>query len=288
MSPPRLITGLSELTGKYDAFIFDLWGVIHDGKTCYPGVAPSFHALREAGKKIGIISNSPRPAASAADNIRKFGLTPDMYDVIMTSGQLTYEALRDRPDPWLQALGRRCVHFGPPHEFALYAPLGLREAATPQDADFILATGVEDVHKTLADYDSILKAALEKKLPLLCANPDLGVSQEGRHKLAAGSIAHHYADMGGDARVPYGKPHPAIFHRTLEQLGVAPDRAVMIGDNLLTDIAGAHGVGMATLWIHDGVHRPELGEATDIASLRGFLAKHDAQADYILPSVTWS
>ncbi|MEJ0063286.1 MAG: TIGR01459 family HAD-type hydrolase [Alphaproteobacteria bacterium] len=211
MSPPRLITGLSELTGKYDAFIFDLWGVIHDGKTCYPGVAPSFHALREAGKKIGIISNSPRPAASAADNIRKFGLTPDMYDVIMTSGQLTYEALRDRPDPWLQALGRRCVHFGPPHEFALYAPLGLREAATPQDADFILATGVEDVHKTLADYDSILKAALEKKLPLLCANPDLGVSQEGRHKLAAGSIAHHYADMGGDARVPYGKPHPAIF-----------------------------------------------------------------------------
>jgi putative hydrolase of the HAD superfamily len=45
-----------------------------------------------------------------------------------------------------------------------------------------------------------------------------------------------------EAGVP--KPHPAIFRQALDTLGVAPERAVHVGDRLAADISGAQGVGM--------------------------------------------
>jgi putative hydrolase of the HAD superfamily len=43
------------------------------------------------------------------------------------------------------------------------------------------------------------------------------------------------------------KPHPAIFGRALEALGVAPERALFVGDRLYEDIRGAGEIGMATV-----------------------------------------
>ena len=42
------------------------------------------------------------------------------------------------------------------------------------------------------------------------------------------------------------KPHPAIFERALDELRVAPERALFVGDTLATDVAGAQAVGMRT------------------------------------------
>jgi putative hydrolase of the HAD superfamily len=43
------------------------------------------------------------------------------------------------------------------------------------------------------------------------------------------------------------KPHPAIFERALEALGVPPERAVFVGDSLVADVAGAGALGMTTM-----------------------------------------
>ena len=43
------------------------------------------------------------------------------------------------------------------------------------------------------------------------------------------------------------KPHPAIFERALEALGVEPGRALFVGDRLYEDIRGAAEVGMTTV-----------------------------------------
>jgi HAD superfamily hydrolase (TIGR01509 family) len=56
------------------------------------------------------------------------------------------------------------------------------------------------------------------------------------------------------------KPHPAIFRAALDALGVAPGRAVMVGDRLEADIAGAQGVGMKAVLI-EVAHRPEQSAA---------------------------
>lgn len=60
-------------------------------------------------------------------------------------------------------------------------------------------------------------------------------------------------DPGWDAHsvsveVGYLKPHPAVFEHALAQLGVAPGEALMVGNSLAEDIAGAQQLGMRTAW----------------------------------------
>ncbi len=57
-------------------------------------------------------------------------------------------------------------------------------------------------------------------------------------------LAPHLSVLTFSDEVGLRKPHPEIFRRTLEGLGVAPSDAVHIGDDVTTDIAGARGIGM--------------------------------------------
>ena len=53
------------------------------------------------------------------------------------------------------------------------------------------------------------------------------------------------------------KPHPAIFERALEALGVAPENALFVGDRLFEDVRGAAELGMTTmqaLWYRADEH----------------------------------
>lgn len=49
------------------------------------------------------------------------------------------------------------------------------------------------------------------------------------------------------SEVGWRKPHPVIFERALEQLGVAPERALFVGDRLYEDVHGARQLGMTTV-----------------------------------------
>lgn len=47
-----------------------------------------------------------------------------------------------------------------------------------------------------------------------------------------------------------GKPDPTIFEHALERMNIKKDEAIMVGDNLMTDILGASRVGMKSVWIN--------------------------------------
>jgi HAD superfamily hydrolase (TIGR01459 family) len=279
------INNLRALFDRCDAFVFDIWGVLHNGTTCYPGVLETLRNLKAAGKKIGILSNSPRPLPSAADNIVKYGLLPELYDAILTSGHLTYEALQQRGDAWLKKLGTKALVLGSAHEGALYDTAGITRVAEPETADFILTTSLWPATATAVhDAMPLLRRCLANKLPMICANPDREVAIGDQKALASGALADAYQAMGGDVRIIDGKPHPAIYARLLHQLGVTPDRAVMIGDNLTTDIAGAQVVGMTSILMLGGMYGPELGAGwgvwPDDQALKALVTKHKITPDY--------
>ena len=58
----RIVAGLAEVASPYDAFILDLWGVVHDGVNVFPGVIDALARLRRAGKRLVFLSNAPRRA----------------------------------------------------------------------------------------------------------------------------------------------------------------------------------------------------------------------------------
>ena len=103
MSVP-MINGLMAVADRYDGFILDLWGVVHDGVKPYAGVVDCLSTLKTLGKRVCLLSNAPRRIAAAEAKLTAMGVTPDLYDALYTSGEASFEALRDRSDDWHAAL----------------------------------------------------------------------------------------------------------------------------------------------------------------------------------------
>src|SRR5688572_20843318 len=84
---------VSEFADKYDGFILDIWGVIHDGHETYPGVVYCMKKLAEMKKEIVFLSNAPRRADKVAEVLAKFGITRDLYKEVLSSGEVAYRLL---------------------------------------------------------------------------------------------------------------------------------------------------------------------------------------------------
>ena len=255
----RRIAGLGELAAAYDAFIVDLWGVVHDGVRPYPAALDALAHL--APRPVLLLSNAPRRAASARNMLRRMGVADTLYTSLLTSGEATWLALRDRTNPWFARLGTRVYHLGPQRDRNVLEGLDLTITARPDEADFVVNTGPDDdMHDpgTLETFLPELQACLDARLPMICANPDLVVMRDGVRILCAGSLARHYAASGGDV-ASLGKPDPAIYAMALAELRAPAARVLAIGDSLHTDIGGAQGAGIDSLWVLGGIHAAALG-----------------------------
>ncbi len=258
--------GLGPLAGRYDGYILDLWGVVHNGLAPYPGAVDCMRRLRRAGKSVILLSNAPRGAAVVRDFLAGIGVGGDAYDDIVTSGDATREALARRADPWHAALGRACLYFGKPDDARLLDGLDYDRVDAVADADFILSLGLDDADtETVADYRERLAAATARKLPMICGNPDLTVMRGDTVLLCAGALAKAYEEIGGEV-CWHGKPYPRVYQICLQRMaGVAPERVLAIGDSFRTDIAGANRAGLDSLFALGGIHAEELGLAPGAA-----------------------
>ncbi|CAA7619243.1 Predicted sugar phosphatase of the HAD superfamily [Candidatus Terasakiella magnetica] len=254
----RQISGLAEVAERYDGFVLDLWGVIHDGVEAYPGVAEVLTALRQAGKRTIMLSNAPRRATALVEQLTRLGVARTLYDEVMSSGEAVHMELERRSDPVFAALGANLYHLGPERDRNVYDGLDYR-ATDLERADFILNTGPVEVTESVADYQAVLDRAHQRRLPMICANPDHVVIRQGKRITCAGAIAARYSDMGGLV-VERGKPDPAIYALALERLGV-PERARVcaVGDALHTDIRGGRMAGIDAIFVTGGIHAEELG-----------------------------
>ncbi len=253
--------GMAALAERYDGFILDLWGVIHDGVNPYPGAADCLARLRDAGKRCVLLSNAPRRNFAAEAMLRRMGLGPELYSGVLTSGEAVHLALGRRTDPWFAALGRRVWHLGPERDRNVIEGLDLVQVATPGEAEFVLNTGPDD-HRApthVAAFEDSLQDCARHGLPMICANPDLEVIRGGVRVICAGALAERYQQMGGAVR-SLGKPDPAIYRPVLEMLGTEKARTLAVGDSLRTDIAGAASAGIESCWVLGGIHGEALGE----------------------------
>ncbi|MDO8605817.1 MAG: TIGR01459 family HAD-type hydrolase [Phaeospirillum sp.] len=272
-----LIHGLSAVAGRYDGFVLDLWGVIHDGVEAYPGVAETLAALRLAGKRTIMLSNAPRRSAALIEQLNRLGIQRDLYDEVMSSGEAVHLELANRADPVFAGLGDALYHLGPERDRNIFEGLPYRSVDLEQ-ADFILNTGPVDLTESVADYQELLDRAVARRLTMICANPDHVVIRQGKRITCAGAIAARYTDMGGMV-IERGKPDPAIYDLALSRLGVSDRRRVCaVGDALHTDIRGARAGGFDAVLVTGGIHAEELGtvwgEAPDPLKLAELVRHH--------------
>lgn len=252
----QILSGLKDVADLYEAFVIDLWGVIHDGIKPYPAALDALKKLKDLRKTTLLLSNSPRRCEKAIDHLASMGISRDLYTHIYTSGEDTYQALKNRPSAFHQNLGERLYHLGPAMHHPLYTGLPYEKMETPDTADFILATGAD--FPRLQDYEPTLYPALHHRLPMVCANPDRVIVQGGQMTLCCGAIAEWYEQLGGQVHY-HGKPYSPVYQTVFSLLeGISASRILAIGDSLTTDIQGAQNAGMDNVLIMGGIHHESL------------------------------
>lgn len=288
---PRIYQGLSELCDSYSVFVFDQWGVLHNGSKPYPHVLECLQELKHRGKKLVALSNSSKRAAQNAARLAEIGLDPKLFDVVLSSAEMTWQSLHTRKGGPFETLGKKCFLISRGHDHSLTEGTDTQLVASVAEADFILASGTDAPQKTLADYEPDLKAAAAKGLPLVCANPDLETAVGAEMVMGAGALAKRYTDFGGVVGF-IGKPYPAIFRYVQHCLpGVLPASCLMVGDSLAQDIAGANAAMMDTCLVATGVHtasfRGAEGREGAERVLRQLSKAYGVQANFFIPSVSW-
>lgn len=290
-SLPPLLPGLSALAERYDGFILDLWGVVHDGRAVFPWVLDTLQALRRAGKRVVLLSNAPRRESVVARRNAEIGLPGALVDGLVTSGEEAWRHLHDRPDDFYRALGRRCLHLGSSRDLSMREGLPYDFVDALESADFLLNTGSSQDPGFPLVTPELLARAAERDLPMVCANPDRVVVVGGARQLCAGAVADHYELLAGRVRW-HGKPHAAVYDRAVERLAVA-DRArvLCIGDSVETDLKGAAAAGLDALFIAGGIHLPDIGRTEtgepDPDGIRRLMRREAMQPVAALARFTW-
>ncbi|MBL1435305.1 MAG: TIGR01459 family HAD-type hydrolase [Rhodobacteraceae bacterium] len=259
------LKGLSEVAPQYDGILFDIYGVMHNGVACFPEAIACLQALTEAGIPYGFLSNMPLRAHQVKASLVKRGMPEALVVGALTSGEAVHCALSG------EGYGENYVFQGPDSTRGI-VPAGYTEVPLSA-ADFVLVSGIGD-EEGPEDHSELLKTALARGLPMICANPDLKVGHGDRMVSCAGLLVDAYERMGGDARW-MGKPHKAVFEMASKMLG---GTLLMVGDSLRTDIAGAQGAGLDTVFIQSGIHN---GAGNGLFEAEGIFP------NYALPRLSW-
>ncbi len=274
-----LETTLAELAMPYRGIILDVFGVLHDGTRLYGPTAGALQRVQTAGKRICLLSNSPRRTVAVASRLAGMGLGRELYNGLITSGELVYAALGRAA--WRSS--QHYLHVGPPELSDLLAGLSLEQTTDISVADFLLATG------QCEEQSPLLEQAQQWGLPMICANPDLDVMIGENRVLCAGSVAASFEKLGGNV-IRFGKPELGAYVGALRMLDLQRSDVIAIGDNLATDIFGANRAGIRSALVLTGVHQADVWREgkLDPEALVALCEKHQAVPDYLLRSISWS
>ena len=288
MPTPPILTSASQLLGRYDVLLCDVWGVVHDGRVAYPGANDALPRYRAGGGTVVLVSNAPMTAAAIAGLLDDKGVRRACWDAIVSSGDLALTHIAERGYRHIYGIGPR------PRDNSFFDAVP-QLTADLSAADAIACTGlVHERTETAEHYRPLLEKVLARKLPFVCVNPDLAVHVGADLLPCAGAIAALFESMGGSVFWG-GKPHPVAYATALQAAvklrgsQVVKARVLGIGDAVRTDLKAAESAGVDALFIAGGLHRDALIKhgAVDAAALEALLAGQHATSVAVMSHLAW-
>jgi HAD superfamily hydrolase (TIGR01459 family) len=279
-SPLPMISGLSDLSGRYDAVLSDVWGVIHNGVAAFPEAVEALREFRKAGGRAVLITNAPRPSGPIVAMLDRLGVPRDAYDAIVSSGDATRAMI--------EKYRGKAIH----HD-ALYDGLDVRRTGA-DEAEVVVVTDLDTDDDTPEMYRERAKLWLSRKLPMICANPDRVVEHGDKIIYCGGALGDLYSAMGGMVLMA-GKPYPPIYEQAFalaeKAAGKSLDksRVLAIGDSVRTDATGAAQFGIDILFITGSIHAAELDAfgKPDPQAIADLIAPSRAHVAGYLPRLSW-
>ncbi len=247
---------LSELIRRYDQVLVDLDGVLWVGDEATERGPEALVALREGGKGLAFLTNDAR--SSPEEFVRKLwglGYQASVDEVITCGSALQHHLAETRAGGAAFVIGSEALI-----EHVTLAGLRVvNRTGFATRADVVVVAGHEAF-----DYEELRVASLavQRGAELIGLNRDASYPMpDGPWPATGALLAAVEVAAGRTADVIIGKPEPPMFEAARDRLG--PGRALMVGDRLDIDLAGALGAGLDGALVLSGVATAEDARAAD-------------------------
>lgn len=231
------------LAERFDAFLFDLDGVLYRGDEPVPGAADVVAALRRLGKGIAFVTNnSARTPEAVSAKLMAVGIDASPEEVetsaLTTAALLAARHVRDAYVVGGEGVRRALGEAG----------VVVLEGDPPTAGAVVVGLDTE------VDYAKLRRASLlvGAGVPFIATNPDASFpATDGERWPGAGAIVAAIETTTRVRAEVIGKPNAPILAAALARAGGG--RPLMIGDRLDTDIAGAVTMGWSSFLVLTGI-----------------------------------
>jgi len=250
-----------------DGFILDLDGTVFKGSRPIDGAAEAIAYLQSRGKRVVFLSNRGNLSRRMCrERLGAFGIACEEEDIILTSSVVSRYIRVREPDARVWVLGEQGLR----EELALH---GVRFAAAPREADLLVVT----LHETLtyAELNDAFRA-VRAGARIIATNEDKTFpGEDGEAIDVGGLLAALTHTTGAKVDTVVGKPSPLMAEAALDRLGLPPERCLVAGDSLGSDIALGKRAGIRTALVLTGSATREMAMALE----------PDERPDWILDSL---
>ena len=230
---------------NFDAALLDLDGTAYSGKLPIEHAATAAEEAREAGLKIGFVTNNAsRTPLTVAEQLKELGFKAEPKD-IMTSAMDVIAVMSEHLDEGASVY--------------VVGGEGLRQAL--REAGYVLVDSAdEEPGAVVQGFDASVTwtqlteaaFALQRGAQYFATNLDATLPQERGFALGNGALVRAVSYATRKRPVAAGKPEPGIYQRAAELLD--SENPIAVGDRLETDILGAVAAGIPALHVLTGVH----------------------------------
>lgn len=260
------------LADRYDAFLFDLDGVVYRAEDPVEHAAGTLDRLRGLGRPVAFMTNnSSRTPQQVVAKLRRLGVAADVEEIV-GSASVTADVLAARGVSTAFVIGEDGL-------LQALSEAGIAVVGTDARTAEAVVVGWDRA----ITYDKLRSAALlvERGAPLFATNGDVSYpAPDGLWPGAGALLAAVTATTGAEPTI-IGKPYAPLFEAACER--VAGDRPLVVGDRIDTDIAGAARLGLDSLLVLTGIStRAELRSAPEhptyvAGDLRGLFAEPEPE-----------
>ncbi|NGQ96953.1 TIGR01457 family HAD-type hydrolase [Brevibacillus sp. SYP-B805] len=226
----------------YKGYLLDLDGTVYRGNEVIPEAVHFIRALREEGiPYLYLTNNSSAPPEAVAKKLQAMGIEASPEEVYTSSmATAAYLAEKHPQGTRVHVIGEEGLH------------MALAQAGctlTDQEADYV----VVGIDRSFS-YAKLAAAAraIRSGATLIATNRDPALPTENGLMPGNGALVAAVAAAGGTQPIVIGKPESIIVNYALKRLGTPKEETLIVGDNLMTDIAAGVNSGMDSLLVLTG------------------------------------
>jgi HAD superfamily hydrolase (TIGR01458 family) len=240
----------------HPALLLDLDGTLYTDVGAVAGGTAAVARLRAENIPFRCLTNTTtRPRAGLLDRLLRYGYDVRLEEILTPASAAV---------AYCQARGlRRVLPFVPQAAEADLVGLELISEDTP-DAVLLGDLGEQWTFARLQQAFLAVTAGAE----MVALSRDRYFQRRGQLTLDAGPFVAALEYATGKAATLVGKPSAAFFQAALGSLGVSPEAAVMVGDDLWSDIQGAQRVGIPAWLVRTGKFREEALRTSGVVPAR--------------------